>query len=239
MSLTTLDKNILKRETTGIRPFCRCFKNDECVMATLVLDSDFQVVFNQYNILSGSYIPLRVRRDYFRQRHHQHLRKEFEPQCGHVTSACNLILVVFLLQELNGPKNGQEAKNPILVKLSEPFTARYVRFIPTSAPVLKVMRAELYGCMAEPLPPFSGMRTFTPLVQHTNYQPTYPSPSTTLTLTCYQLTVQTMLDSQFLKETILSRTCFLSAGVHEYSRRAVLLDPDSGRFYVCMYTEQK
>ena len=103
-------------------------------------------------------------RDNFRQRHHQHLRKEFEPQCGHVTSECNLILVVFLLQELNGPKNGQEAKNPILVKLSEPFTARYVRFIPTSAPVLKVMRAELYGCMAEPLPPFSGMRTFTPLI---------------------------------------------------------------------------
>ena len=103
-------------------------------------------------------------RDNFRQRHHQHLRKEFEPQCGHVTSACNLILVVFLLQELNDPKNGQEAKNPILVKLSEPFTARYVRFIPTSAPVLKVMRAELYGCMAEPLPPFGGMRTFTPLI---------------------------------------------------------------------------
>lgn len=103
-------------------------------------------------------------RDNFRQRHHQHLRKEFEPQCGHVTSECNLILVVFLLQELNGPKNGQEAKNPILVKLSEPFTARYVRFIPTSAPVLKVMRAELYGCMAEPLPPFGGMRTFAPLI---------------------------------------------------------------------------
>ena len=164
MSLTTLDKNTLKRETTGIWPFCRCSKNDECVMATLVLDSDFQVVINQHNILSGSYIPLHVRRDYFRQRHHQHLRKEFEPQCGHVTSACNLILVVFLLQELNGPKNGQEAKNPILVKLSEPFTARYVRFIPTSAPVLKVMRAELYGCMAEPLPPFGGMRTFTPLI---------------------------------------------------------------------------
>ena len=135
--------------------------------ATLVFD--FQVVINQHNILSGSYILLRVRRDYFvrdnfRQRHHQHLRKEFEPQCGHVTSACNLILVVFLLQELNGPKNGQEAKNPILVKLSEPFTARYVRFIPTSAPVLKVMRAELYGCMAELLPPFGGMRTFTPLI---------------------------------------------------------------------------
>ena len=35
-------------------------------MATLVLD--FQVVINQHNILSGSYIPLRVRRDYFRQR---------------------------------------------------------------------------------------------------------------------------------------------------------------------------
>ncbi|XP_022796653.1 uncharacterized protein LOC111335073 [Stylophora pistillata] len=88
-----------------------------------------------------------------------------------------------IIKELNGPKDDQEAKNPILVKLFEPFTARYVRFIPTSAPVLKIMRAELYGCMAEPLPPFGG--------------------------------------------------------VPEYSRRAVLLDPDSGRFYVCMYTEQK
>ena len=164
MSLTTLDKNTLKRGVTGIWPFCQCSKNDECVMATLVLD--FQVVINQHNCLGPislyAFAETIFVRDNFRQRHHQHLRKEFEPQCGHVTSACNLILVVFLLQELNGPKNGQEAKNPILVKLSEPFTARYVRFIPTSAPVLKVMRAELYGCMAEPLPPFGGMWTFTP-----------------------------------------------------------------------------
>lgn len=167
MSLTTLDKNTLKRETTGIRPFCLCFKNDECVMATLVLDSDFQVVFNQHNILSGSYIPLRVRRDYFRQRQFSS-ETPSAPEERVWTSVwpCNIRMQSnsrrFLLQELNGPKNGQEAKNPILVKLSEPFTARYVRFIPTSAPVLKVMRAELYGCMAEPLPPFGGMWTFTP-----------------------------------------------------------------------------
>ena len=68
MSLTTLDKNTLKREGTGIWPFYRCSKNDECVMATLVLDSDFQVAINQHNILSGSYILLRVRRGYFCQR---------------------------------------------------------------------------------------------------------------------------------------------------------------------------
>ncbi|KAJ7391350.1 hypothetical protein OS493_018393 [Desmophyllum pertusum] len=88
-----------------------------------------------------------------------------------------------IAKELSGPKDIHEAKYPIVVKLLEPITARYVRFIPTTAPSLKVMRAELYGCMAEPMPPYSG--------------------------------------------------------VPEYTRRAVLLDPESGWFFVCMYTEQR
>ncbi|XP_078374347.1 neuropilin-1a-like [Oculina patagonica] len=88
-----------------------------------------------------------------------------------------------LAKELNGPKDTHEAKYSVVVKLLEPITARYVRFIPTTAPALKVMRAELYGCMAEPLPRYGG--------------------------------------------------------VPEYSRRAVLLDPDSEWFYVCMYTDQR
>lgn len=44
----------------------------------------------------------------------------------------------------------------MVVKLLEPVTARYVRFIPTNARTLRVMRAELYGCMAEPIPPYDG-----------------------------------------------------------------------------------
>jgi len=64
-----------------------------------------------------------------------------------------------LFQELNGPKDAHEAKYSVVVKLLEPITARYVRFIPTTAPALKVMRAELYGCMAEPMPPYGGRST--------------------------------------------------------------------------------
>ena len=65
-------------------------------------------------------------------------------------------MVLFFFQELKGPKDRHEAKYSIVAKLLEPITARYVRFIPTTAPALKVMRAELYGCMAEPLPPYGG-----------------------------------------------------------------------------------
>ena len=67
-----------------------------------------------------------------------------------------IFIIFFLFQELNGPKNEHEAKYAVVVKLLESVTARYVRFIPTSAPSLRVMRAELYGCMAEPLPPYDG-----------------------------------------------------------------------------------
>ena len=43
-----------------------------------------------------------------------------------------------------------------MVKLLEPIITRFVRIIPTSAPLLKIMRAELYGCIAEPMPPYNG-----------------------------------------------------------------------------------
>lgn len=59
-------------------------------------------------------------------------------------------------QELNGPRDKYEAKYPVVVKLHEPIKTRYIRFIPTSAQSPRVMRAELYGCMAEPLPPYKG-----------------------------------------------------------------------------------
>ncbi|XP_068753099.1 uncharacterized protein [Montipora capricornis] len=84
-------------------------------------------------------------------------------------------------KELKGPKDKHEAKYTVVVKLLEPVKARYIRFIPTSAQSVRVMRAELYGCMAEPMPPYDG----------------FPG----------------------------------------YSRRTVLLDPDSGCLFVCMYTE--
>jgi len=65
-------------------------------------------------------------------------------------------MTYYLELELNGPKNIHEAKYSVVVKLLEPITAHYVRFIPTAAPTLRVMRAELYGCMAEPMPPYDG-----------------------------------------------------------------------------------
>lgn len=42
----------------------------------------------------------------------------------------------------------------MLAKLAEPFVARYVRIIPNDA--LKSMRAEIYGCFVEQLPPYTG-----------------------------------------------------------------------------------
>ena len=59
-------------------------------------------------------------------------------------------------KELKGPKDKHEAKYTVVVKLLEPVKARYIRFIPTSAQSPRVMRAELYGCMAEPMPPYDG-----------------------------------------------------------------------------------
>ena len=85
---------------------------------------------------------------------------------GHLGSKCDftLFLTFCLFQELNGPKDTHEAKYSVVVRLLESVTARFVRFIPTSASSLRVMRAELYGCMAEPLPPYGGKVFFKELV---------------------------------------------------------------------------
>ena len=64
--------------------------------------------------------------------------------------------IVLLLQELRGPKDTHEAKYSVVVKLLQPIITRFVRIIPTSAPLLKIMRAELYGCIAEPMPTYNG-----------------------------------------------------------------------------------
>lgn len=49
---------------------------------------------------------------------------------------------------------------PVLAKLAEPFVARYVRIIPNDKDSnFKVMRAEIYGCFAEELPPYDGTLT--------------------------------------------------------------------------------
>ncbi|XP_068755299.1 uncharacterized protein [Montipora capricornis] len=57
------------------------------------------------------------------------------------------------VKDLKGPQSNHEAKFPVLAKLAEPFVARYVRIIPNVAG--KAMRAEIYGCFAEQLPPYT------------------------------------------------------------------------------------
>jgi len=48
----------------------------------------------------------------------------------------------------------------VLAKLAEPFVARYLRIIPNDKDSnFKVMRAEIYGCFAEELPPYDGTLT--------------------------------------------------------------------------------
>ncbi|XP_031552774.1 lactadherin-like [Actinia tenebrosa] len=60
-------------------------------------------------------------------------------------------------EEIKGPKDSYEAKRPIISKLAAPFVCRYLRIIPTAAASLKVMRAEVYGCSAEQIPPYKGL----------------------------------------------------------------------------------
>ena len=51
---------------------------------------------------------------------------------------------------------------PVLAKLAEPFVTRYLRIIPNDKDSsFKVMRAEIYGCFAEELPPYNGTLTLT------------------------------------------------------------------------------
>ena len=49
----------------------------------------------------------------------------------------------------------------MFAKLAVPFVARYVRIIPS---VLGSMRAELYGCSVEELPPYTGRYTARDLI---------------------------------------------------------------------------
>ena len=49
----------------------------------------------------------------------------------------------------------------MFAKLAVPFVARYVRIIPS---VLGSMRAELYGCSVEELPPYIGRYTVRDLI---------------------------------------------------------------------------
>ena len=81
--------------------------------------------------------------------HVQSCRSQEEERRKDITQRC----------EYRVAKDTHEAKYSVVVKLLEPITARYVRFIPTTALRLKVMRAELYGCMAEPMPPYGGRST--------------------------------------------------------------------------------
>ena len=46
----------------------------------------------------------------------------------------------------------------MLAKLAEPFVARYVRIIIPNAGATISMRAEIYGCFVEQLPPYTGKR---------------------------------------------------------------------------------
>lgn len=57
------------------------------------------------------------------------------------------------VKDIKGPQNRHESKFPVLAKLAEPFVSRYVRIIPNDA--LKSMRAEIYGCFVEQLPPYT------------------------------------------------------------------------------------
>ena len=62
-----------------------------------------------------------------------------------------------LLQDVRGPKSKQESIYAVLAKLAEPFVTRYLRIIPNDKDSsFKVMRAEIYGCFAEELPPYGG-----------------------------------------------------------------------------------
>lgn len=59
------------------------------------------------------------------------------------------------VKSLNGPKSPKEAAYAVLAKLAEPFVARYLRIIPEDKDMS--MRAEIYGCFAEELPPYGGV----------------------------------------------------------------------------------
>ncbi|KAK3754817.1 hypothetical protein QZH41_002133 [Actinostola sp. cb2023] len=59
-------------------------------------------------------------------------------------------------EELRGPKDSKFSKRPVQAKVVQPFVARYLRITPTAFAILKIMRAEVYGCSVEEVPPESG-----------------------------------------------------------------------------------
>lgn len=62
------------------------------------------------------------------------------------------------VQTFKGPATEYDAKYPVVETIQSPFIARYVRFYPmdSGSAGMKVMRAELYGCFQEALPPYTG-----------------------------------------------------------------------------------
>ncbi|XP_031552764.1 lactadherin-like [Actinia tenebrosa] len=62
------------------------------------------------------------------------------------------------VKTFKGPVTEYDAKYPVVETIQSPFVARYVRLYPMDAGSggVKVMRAELYGCFQEPLPPYTG-----------------------------------------------------------------------------------
>ncbi|PFX33767.1 Coagulation factor VIII [Stylophora pistillata] len=61
-------------------------------------------------------------------------------------------------EKLNGPKSNKEAVYAVLAKLAEPFVARYLRIFHDAKG--GAMRAEVYGCFAEELPPYDGVSMY-------------------------------------------------------------------------------
>jgi len=65
------------------------------------------------------------------------------------------------VKDVRGPQSEFEAKYAVLAKLAEPFVARYLRIIPNDAGSnFKAMRAEIYGCFAEELPPYNDVSEY-------------------------------------------------------------------------------
>jgi len=61
---------------------------------------------------------------------------------------------------MEGPKDAAYATHPNQVKITRPFVARYLRITPTAFAILKLMRAEVYGCSIEDFPQEKGNYLF-------------------------------------------------------------------------------
>lgn len=65
-------------------------------------------------------------------------------------------LVSLILQVFDGPSNSDMAIYPTFAKLTQPVVARFVRIFPQPQNGLRVMRLEIYGCLKEPMPFYTG-----------------------------------------------------------------------------------